>query len=264
MPKVIQYWGSTASSTDTVPEADMIYDIASSTGDTGLPNLLDAADLDNIMGKHTDSSSSGAPSITIDMVAAKILPPLIPLRDEKGFVYDSGTLAAKCPRRHIHKYYIVDIMNRTPQCTTCKHGGSWAKTLRETAENMLSVPFILADKRRAPNSLYEYFNPILGVVLACFRKSPKAETITTGDILIICFAQCSSAGSIARRLKSVLPSRQSLTDDQREAVNRYIPAERKVFHNDPLPFTPELAAMNTAQGLNVIEHNAAYLRLEDC
>jgi hypothetical protein len=64
---------------------------------------------------------------------------LQPVCDEKGPIFNKVHIIAKCPHKHIHKYYIVDITAEL--CPTCTIKPRFLKLVHKTAEKLFNVPF---------------------------------------------------------------------------------------------------------------------------
>ncbi len=205
------------------------------------------------------------PTITIEAIVTNIQLPLVPLKDGNGYVYDTGTIAAKCPSGHIHKYFINDVMLTPPQCTTCSKGIKFTNLVRETVENALRAPFVINTTHYTTSSIIEYINPIVKVVLACSRgPGPVIPSITQPDgSIIIHFRPTTSQKKVSSTLCSALLGHSSLTDEQCHRLLNIEPKSSKKKHQlADLPFTSELAALGSYQLTNIVNDKTMYL--ENC
>lgn len=204
----------------------------------------------------TVSAPAPVPELTINDVAAMVKQPMVVLRDDRGVVSDSGTIAVKCSKSHMHKYFIKDIVDSggNIKCVTCNTGNKFMNLVRETAENSLGVPFVLAtNKLSTESNAIEYVNPVVRVTLVCNRLS-GADTSTVSDgMLIINIHNTTSVRKIKNSLHehmnaiigSFTPELQTkILALKPTPVKKNIP---KIFQKEPLPFTQELAKTHAAQ-----------------
>lgn len=92
---------------------------------------------------------------SINDIILMIPPDLHVLRDSQGFVHDSATIAIRCGKGHLHRYFIDSVAAGNLKCQTCKHTNKFAVNVRETAEDIFKVPFIIS-----PEKITEYPNVI--------------------------------------------------------------------------------------------------------
>lgn len=206
------------------------------------------------------------PEITIDMIAAKIKPPMIPLRDNNGFVHDAATIAVKCSRGHIHKYYLKDINadGGIEGCITCTSGNKFMMMVREIAETTLGVPFIISDKRlNTDGSTVEFTNPVLKITLATTRVHGHNTAEIIGDNIVLRIHPTVSIKKVKDTLRLHLSNYPRLCEEQRDKIKALGAVEKKIVHQKkPLPFTPELANIHARTKLNVVLGKELYL--ENC
>lgn len=217
------------------------------------------------------------PQITIDDIAAMIKPPMFPLQDQNGFVHDVSAIAARCERGHIHKYFLKDIIadSGIKRCHTCSSGNKFMIMVRETAERVFGLPFILTESQMGNNTI-EYTNPILKITFICAR-SPGEDTLTmVGDNALLKIHPTSSLKKIKDIICTQLSEHPTLSDEQKMRVIALKPvktAKKKIYQKDPLPFTPALATLNSAGAenpllaqmeMNVITSDPQQLCLENC
>jgi hypothetical protein len=212
-------------------------------------------------------SSPPAADLSMAEVAAMILPPLTPLRDNNGFIYDSGALAARCQCGHIHKYYIRDILVDSPQCTTCKQGNRFTNMVREIAEHLLGVPFVASDTKRDQSSALEYINPILKITLVCLRwAGVDIAPITVDGQYVLSIRPTNSYRKVLSFLAQHLIGYALLNDKQRMHIRSQF-GRKKMYKSAALPFTQELALLSGVDGqpwINIASDEVHYLRLENC
>lgn len=220
------------------------------------------------MKNTSDSDAAGrAPgeALSVAEIAAKILPPLTPLRDENGFICDTGALAARCQLGHIHKYFIRDIMVESPRCTTCKQGNLFSIMARETIEKLLEMPFIVVE--HASTKAFEYTNPILKLTLVCLRYAGHdiASTAQDGHYTLT-IGHTKSQKKVLKFLVTHLSEYKLLNDKQRSNIRQQTRRKTIKYKKSPLPVTQELALMiggeTSRAGLAPDEVN--FLRLENC
>ncbi len=217
--------------------------------------------------KHTVPPPTEPPYVppSIDAIAAGILPPMCPLRDNKGYIYDTGTLAIKCSVGHIHKYYISDLIAAQPVCRTCSSGTQFSKRVRELAEATLGVPFALD----CDSGQLDYVNPVMRIVLECYNKKRTVDE-TLGQsrrngYLVIRFHHTTIQKTMKATLFAALDDYIGLTEAQREAVMGLVKSIREAPSREALPYSPELAAIVSGRNhLNVVSGDCDYLRLENC
>jgi hypothetical protein len=200
------------------------------------------------------------PEITIDIIAAMIKQPLTPIKDANGFVHDESTIAARCPRGHIHKYFLKDIIadsGANTRCHTCSSGNKFMIMTRELMENTLGVPFILAEKRLSGDiNAIEYSNPMLKITIVCGRTPGVNNVIWANDYLVVKLHPTTSLRKIKDSLHKLLSGQDRLPADVLEKINSLeaAPAGRdrgdkssmKRFNKGALPYTNELARVQIA------------------
>lgn len=203
-----------------------------------------------------------APARGIDSAIELIKPPFTAVKDSNGYVHDAATLAAKCDRGHIHKYFLRDIKAAAgiAKCATCSVGTKFMITVREAAEKALGLPFIVSNTKIEPDvNSTEYINPIINVVLSCVRASGIDESKAIGPTTFIKIHTTTSARKINESLHKFLTP-CTLTDDQRAGVAKLVSCKivkttplrkKKVVHKDALPFTQQLADLNITAGKNI-------------
>lgn len=213
--------------------------------------------------------------VTIDTIAMMVKTPLTPLRDANGFVYDASTLAICCGRGHIHKYFLNDITKdngSSLKCRTCSTGNKFTTLVRETIETILGVPFALTEKRLNSDANYvEFSNPILKIHVACSRSSGIDISQRVNDSLLIKMHTTTGVKkikvSLYDNLKPIIDTLPTETRERIQATKGKTAAARKKFLKEPLPYTPELAAINpfiTQTQLNIITRDNDKLCLENC
>jgi hypothetical protein len=194
---------------------------------------------------------------TIDDIAAQLKPPLIALRNGGGeIIHDLATIGAKCDKGHIHKYYLKDAESAV--CTTCKSGTKFMNLFRTMLESVMGMPFIVADK--SPAGYLSYTNPILKITANLGRTSGNNEVTKTGDEIVFSAHPTVST----KKINEIIYA--SLRDfPLPEAISAKILAlapKSKQFTPAPLPFTPELAALNPKAQLEIVDDPC--MRLENC
>jgi len=85
---------------------------------------------------------------TVEEIAAMVLPPLkVVVVDGKIENIDSS-IRISCPQGHVHKYFLADIMIKSPNCITCNHGGVTIKRIRTQIEELFSAPITLVQSTK--------------------------------------------------------------------------------------------------------------------
>lgn len=170
----------------------------------------------------------------------------------KGPVFDESTLAAKCAKLHIHKYFLSDIVRLEGRvaCKTCSMTNKFAKFVLQVAENMLNVPFVLVEKRFDTTvSSIELANFLIKVVLVC-NKSINITSETKSEVrsfLLIKLNPSTSVKKIQKAIRAELLDYPKLTSEQNEKLRNLFEIRRpsrKAFEKDRIPFTEPLANMN--------------------
>lgn len=174
--------------------------------------------------------------LTIDNIVAKIAPTMTAVKDANGFIHDGSTIAAKCPRGHIHRYFIKDI--ETINCITCNSGNKFCSMVRELVETTLGVPFVYI-----PKTNYTYTNPILKINITCAINAGIDTVDNSNDQLNINLHPTTSLKKVKTMIMNFIGECKTLDDNQRGRVMGLVPKTEKTkpFKKDPLPFTPELA-----------------------
>lgn len=101
-------------------------------------------------------------SMSISDIIALIPPGLSPVQDAHGYITDKSTIALKCIRGHVHKYYLSCVSDIS--CVTCGFGTKFIKFAREILEDMIGVPFIV-------NSEDNFINMNVRITMTCHRTS---------------------------------------------------------------------------------------------
>lgn len=243
----------------------------------GQPKIIDGESENEELKKAVNPpvTAVATPQVTIDNIAEMIKPPMFPLQDQNGFVHDVSAIAARCERGHIHKYFLKDIIadSGIKKCYTCSSGNKFMNMVRETAERVFGLPFIITENQ---NNTVEYTNPILKITLICMRTSGEDTLTMVGDNALLKIHPTSSLKKIKDIICMRLSDHPALSDEQRMRVLVLKPvktARKKIYQKDPLPFTPALAALNSAGAenpllaqmeLNVVTADPQQLCLENC
>jgi hypothetical protein len=199
------------------------------------------------------------PEITIESIAAMIKQPLAPIKDANGFVHDESTIAARCPRGHIHKYFLKDIIadsGATTRCHTCSSGNKFMIMTRELMETTLGTPFALSEKRLTSDiNATEYINPMLKIVIVCARTPGIDNAIQINNYLVVKLHPTTSLRKVKDSIYKLLSTCDQLSEDTLEKIKLLAsapakqPAVRpnaKRFVKDALPFTADLARVQIA------------------
>ena len=216
------------------------------------------------------------PELTIEQIISMIKPPLMPFRDASGILYDNSTIVIRCPRAHIHKYYISDVIAAQDRlaCITCASGTIFMITVREFAELLLGAPFILSSSRLMSdaNSL-EYVNLHLKIVIMCSKLRGDNYATTINGFLLLKIYCTESLKKIKDAMYEYLHGYDALSETQRKQVNalrpfRYAriagqPRRRPYYKKNPLPYAPELAnLMPNVERVNTVVDESLYF--ENC
>jgi len=200
------------------------------------------------------------PEITIENIAAMIKQPLMPIKDANGFVHDESTIAARCPRGHIHKYFLKDIIadsGTTTRCHTCSSGNKFMIMTRELMETTLGTPFALSEKRLTGDiNTTEYINPMLKIVIVCARTPGIDNVIQINDYLVVKLHPTTSLRKVKDSIYKLLSACDQLSADTLEKIKSLASApakqpaaarpDAKRFVKDALPFTADLARVQIA------------------
>lgn len=193
-----------------------------------------------------------APEMTIDGIIPLIKPPLAPLKDARGYIYDVSTIAVVCPRKHVHKYYIKDIMVSAPKCLTCSSGNKFSATVRELIENTFGAPFILNEKKiDVESNCVEYINPQIKIAVSCCRIAGEDTAAENTGVVLVKLHPTTSLKKIKESLYILLVKhRDTLSEDIIEKVRTlhamtrvYTVAPSKIYTKEPLPYSHDLAAV---------------------
>lgn len=125
--------------------------------------------------------------LSINDVISSLPPFLTPLTDSNGIIHDNSSVALRCNSGHIHKYFILDIINNMHgntsndgstndnggrkrsdiNCITCSIRGAFPNLVRRVAENIFGAPFVIIAGT-------ETFNcPTKNITLVCVKTSGK-------------------------------------------------------------------------------------------
>lgn len=209
---------------------------------------------------------------TIEEIALLLKPPLTPLRDKCGLLYDKVSLGAKCSIGHIHKYYLSDIINSDGylSCQTCSHGCRSVALAREIVESLLEIPFTY--KQKTQNKVFEYSNPHMGITLLmpCIDNTSSREE----DIYTLRIKSVKSPRIIKQLLHDALLHHPGLTIRMKRNLGIAVPRPaRKIirYQHGQLPVRPELAFLSIKNAenpmlaqmqMNIVD--SAQLLLENC
>jgi len=197
--------------------------------------------------------------LTPEMISKMVKSPMAPLIYAGEIVYDDTMMALSCPRRHIHKYFLKDIVDTDGKikCETCDGTSKEAIFIRETAESLLKIPFILSDKC--------FKNISARISLITYRYSGKNSYEKTESGLIIYLYKTISE---LRIIRTILEALESTDDDSlRQMAERarialeagdgsfksknikkaFSRPKKKFFTKDNLPYTPEMAEIKESQ-----------------
>lgn len=182
------------------------------------------------------------PQYTIDDVVAKIIPPFAPLRDKFGVIHDNSTVAVRCQYGHIHKYPVERVLNfGVAACTTCSSGPKFDNYARRLLELTLGVPFAIC-------SPHTYYNPALGITLACSNVPADAKG------LVIRVYETKSEQKLLTIFREALRGHPPLTDEQLKGLGLV----EKPLARSNLPYSPALAELMGAKTLDVEDDDLLY------
>lgn len=130
---------------------------------TGVTESREARPAPPISDIPTHTTHDAPLTRTIEEIAQKLPPGLVPVRNDGAIVHNSSHLAAKCGRKHIQKYFISDIeRGLVRECATCNGGTAFMRSVCVIGESLLEVPFVLEVDR--------YNNPVLNITLVPVKK----------------------------------------------------------------------------------------------
>lgn len=163
--------------------------------------------------------STDAAQISINDVIKRVRPPLSVMYDAQGVIHDNSTIALKCDKNHIHRYYIKSVMNGA-RCLTCSHGNNFTTMVRNYFESMLGAPFIFDGVR--------FINPRLKIAIVC-NNFGGVDRIDAGEITTLTIHKTTSVRKLAKAYS---------------LLGRPTPV-RAIYKKMPLPFTRELARVQS-------------------
>ena len=184
--------------------------------------------------------------ISVEEIVSLIRPPFSAIKDRRGYIYDTATIAVRCNVGHRHRYFIKDIQMGILSCTTCIHGTKIAKRMRETFEEVLEVPFVVISNTSGKLNTYIYINPPLGITIE--YKPIIMESICDyqpGKVRIT-MGKNSSVGKIKSDIGKFLSLHPLLSPNQLANVTKLIPKsaelkKRNIFIPKPIPFISHVA-----------------------
>lgn len=117
-------------------------------------------DIATILARTYDTNTS----LAITDVVAMVPLTMTAVKDAHGYIADRSTIALKCSRGHMHKYYQREVVRGNVYCVTCNYGTKFLKLVRETAEDALGIPFII-------NASDDFVNMAAGITITCHKMS---------------------------------------------------------------------------------------------
>ncbi len=170
--------------------------------------------------------------MTLADIAALLPAGMTAVSDDRGYIADTSSLAVKCSRSHIHKYYQRDIARGSIACVTCNWGTQFIKMVREIAEDILGVPFVV----RAND---DFVNVPLGITITCYRVRGVNMCSDNSNNVHMHLYLTESRRKIINALHEYLQAYPRINEQQlaalRDAVASFAPKPKKgVFIPKPL------------------------------
>lgn len=122
---------------------------------------------------------------SIDIIINKIKYPLEPVINSSGnIIYDDVKITLKCQKKHIHQYYLCDIVKINEpfiKCFTCSGGNKFVRRARNIAEEILKIPFHLIEENKDYKKFNAFIDTTKDISLICYNK-PGANKINNNVI----------------------------------------------------------------------------------
>lgn len=227
--------------------------------------------------KITENISNDPSTRTYDINAIqdKIIPPFIAILQDGILSPDNATVNIQCGLGHIHKHFIVDLINNILECYTCKHSTKFVSLVREIVGSILKDPLILLHTPVRTGN-YTIINNKYMVSIKCAKVGELTgpPEILDGRLFIYLPYSTSRKKVYKNIIDSLRMQKTWFPNDiqDRIAITRES-NNINTFLKDPLPYTNELAnevlkerqIHNTFLGLmtmNILDTNALYI--ENC